>query len=141
MSFSLGPPIPASGYTGPSGTAIGGCRERGNLNGPTVSPQTRRKLRGVAQCTQADLRNVVAGFAGPHAATTTLDGPGYHRTLKLQRRDNGAFLFVVRPRSAKRPQLTITDHDGNACEPFSPMMPTTVAQRRQAVRESCSDLL
>lgn len=68
VSFSSGPPIPASGYTGAPSTSTGGCRERGNLNRATVSPQTRRKLRGVAQCSAAGLRRVVAGTSGDAAS-------------------------------------------------------------------------
>jgi hypothetical protein len=113
------PPIPASGYTGPPGTAIGGCRERVDLDGPTVSPQTRRKLRGVPQCSANGLRQVVAGFAGPRAASATLTGPGYRKTLKLQPRENGAYLFVMRATSGARPQLSITDRNGTVCEPFA----------------------
>jgi hypothetical protein len=97
ISTSSVPPIPASGYTGAPGTSIGGCRERVNLQGPTVSPQTRRKLRGVPQCSLAGLRRVVAGFAGPRAATATLTASGYRKTLKLQPNENGAYLFVLRP--------------------------------------------
>ncbi|MEA2927796.1 MAG: hypothetical protein QOG38_224 [Hyphomicrobiales bacterium] len=80
----------------PAARSIGGCRERVDLNGPTVSPQTRRKPRGVPQCSVAALRRVVAGFAGPHAATATLTAPGYRKTLKLQPKENGTYLLVLR---------------------------------------------
>lgn len=118
VSFSSGPPIPASGYTGAPGTVIGGCRERGNLNRATVSPQTRRKLRGVAQCSVTGLRRVVAGFAGPRAASATLIAAGARKTLKLQPHDNGAYLFVVRSASVSPVRLTITDRKGNVCQPI-----------------------
>lgn len=118
MLISSGPPIPASGYTGAPGTAIGGCRERVDLDGPTVSPQTRRKLRGVPHCRVSGLRRVVAGFAGPRAVSATLAGPGYRKTLKLESNENGAYLFVMRSASTAPPRLSITDRDGNVCEPF-----------------------
>jgi hypothetical protein len=95
-------------YTGPPGTAIGGCRERVDLDGPTVSAQTRRKLRGVPQCSAAGLRRVVAGFAGPRAASATLTAPGYRTTLTLDPKENGAYLFVMRATSASQPRLRIT---------------------------------
>jgi hypothetical protein len=119
ISLSTVPPIPASAYTGPPGTAIGGCRERVDLDGPTVSPQTRRRLRDVPQCSADGLRQVVAGFAGPRAASATLTGPGYRKTLKLQPRENGAYLFVMRATSGARPRLSITDRSGTVCEPFA----------------------
>lgn len=119
VSMSSGPPIPASGYTGPVGTAIGGCRERVNLDGPTVSPQTRRKLRGVPQCATAGLRHVVAGFAGPQAKSVTLAGGRYRKTLRVLPEDNGAYIFVLRPTAGQRPALTITDRSGRSCHPFS----------------------
>jgi hypothetical protein len=115
---SIMPPIPASGYTGPPGTSIGGCRERVDLDGPTVSPQTRRKLRGVPQCSVASLRRVVAGFAGPRAASATLTAPGYRKTLTLDPKENGAYLFVLRSTSDSPPRLSITDRGGRVCEPF-----------------------
>jgi hypothetical protein len=119
-SFSLMPPIPASGYTGAPGTSIGGCRERVDLDGPTVSPQTRRKLRGVPECAVASLRRVVAGFAGPSAASATLTAPGYRKTLTLDPKD-GAYLFVVPSASTEPPQLTITNRDGTVCRPLAKM--------------------
>jgi hypothetical protein len=97
---------------------IGGCRERVNLNGPTVSPQTRRKLRGVPQCSLAGLRRVVAGFAGPRAVSATLTGPGYRKTLKLQPKENSPYLFVMRSTPASPARLSITDRAGNVCEPL-----------------------
>jgi hypothetical protein len=115
VAISSGPPIPASGYTGAPGGAVGGCRERVNLDGPTVSPQTRRKLRSIPQCSRSGLRDVVAGFAGPKAATATLTAPGYRSSLKLRRADNGAYLFVRRPTTGAWPQLSITDRDGHTC--------------------------
>ncbi len=118
VNFSSGPPIPASGYTGAPATSIGGCRERGNLNRSTVSPQTRRKLRGVAQCSVAGLRRVVAGFAGPRAASARLIAAGARKTLKLQPNDNGAYLFVVRSASDSPVRLSITDGRGNICQPL-----------------------
>lgn len=115
VATSSGPPIPASGYTGAPGGPVGGCRERVNLDGPTVSPQTRRRLRNVPQCSRRGLRDVVAGFAGPKAVTATLTTPGYRKSLKLRRTDNGAYLFVLRPTTGTRPQLRITDRDGHTC--------------------------
>jgi hypothetical protein len=109
------PPIPASGYTGPPGTRIGGCRERVSLDGPTVSPQTRRRLRGVPPCSRGSLRDVIAGFAGPHAVKATLNG----RSLRLRPQDNGAFLFVLQTADAQQTQLRITDRDGTVCSPFA----------------------
>jgi hypothetical protein len=119
VNMGSGPPIPASGYTGALGTRIGGCRERVNLRGPTVSPQTRRKLRGVPQCTVAGLRRVVAGFAGPRAVSATLIAPGYQKTLRLRSTENGAYLFVMRSASTSTPRLRITDRAGRVCEPFA----------------------
>jgi hypothetical protein len=110
------PPIPASGYTGPPGTSIGGCRERVALDGPTVSPQTRGKLRGVPQCSTGGLRWVVAGFAGPQAVRASLIGPGYRKTLKLEPTERGAYLFVTRATGTARPRLFITDRNGTRCE-------------------------
>jgi len=127
ISFSSVPPIPASGYTGAPGTSIGGCRERVNLNGPTVSPQTRRKLRDVPQCSIAGLRRVIAGFAGPRAATATLTTAGFQKALKLRSADNGAYLFVARSSSRAPIRLSITDRDGHVCQPLE--------------RSSCSGLL
>lgn len=115
ISHSSMPPIPASGYTGPLGTVIGGCRERVNLEGPTVSPQTRRKLRGVPECSAASLRRVIAGFAGPGGASATLAGPGHRDTLKLQPKENGAYLFVVRGDAPDTYRLTIADRSGKVC--------------------------
>lgn len=57
-SASDGPPIPASGYAGRPGTSIGGCREPVDLNGPTVSEQTRQRLRDVPVCAAASMRIV-----------------------------------------------------------------------------------
>jgi hypothetical protein len=115
FAISSGPPIPASGYTGAPGGPVGGCRERVNLNGPTVSPQTRRRLRNVPQCSRRSLRDVIAGFAGPRAVTATLTAPGYRKSLTLRRSDSGAYLFVLRPTTATRPRLSITDRDGHTC--------------------------
>jgi hypothetical protein len=127
VSMSGGPPIPASGYTGPPGTAIGGCRERVNLNGQTVSPQTRRKLRGVPQCATTGLRHVVAGFAGPRATSVTLADGRYRKTLRVFPRENGAYIFVLRPRTGQRPELTIVDRHGRSCHPLA--SPVSDAER------------
>lgn len=127
VSMSSGPPIPASGYTGPVGTAIGGCRERVNLDGPTVSPQTRRKLRGVPQCATTGLRHVVAGFAGPRATSVTLAGGRYRKTLRVLPRENGAYIFVLRPHTGRRPELTVVDRHGRSCHPFA--SPVSDAER------------
>jgi hypothetical protein len=127
VSTSGGPPIPASGYTGPAGTAIGGCRERVNLDGPTVSPQTRRKLRGVPQCATTGLRYVVAGFAGPRATSVTLAGARYRKTLRVRPSENGAYIFVSRVQTRPRPELTIADRHGRSCHPFAP--PASDAER------------
>lgn len=134
-----GPPIPASGYTGAPGTSIGGCRERVDLDGPTVSPETRRKLRDVPQCSAAGLRRVVAGFAGPHAATATLAGPGYRRTLRLLPAENGAYLFVLRSTSRSPPRLSITERNGKVCRPLLRVRLETACQR--AASAANSDLL
>jgi len=135
VSMSSGPPVPASGYTGPPGTAIGGCRERVNLDGPTVSPQTRRKLRGVPQCGTGGLRRVVAGFAGPHAATAALTGVGYRKTIPLLPDENGAYLFVLRSTAGPPPRLTITDRSGTVCDPFV-RPPKTAADRAASARNA-----
>lgn len=114
---SESPPIPASGYTGAPGTRIGGCREPVDLDGPTVSPQTRRRLRGVPPCTAAGLRRVVAGFAGPQAVAATIDlGRGRTRTQRLGL--DGAYLFVLPVLGTRRPTLTLTTRDGAVCRPF-----------------------
>jgi hypothetical protein len=137
VSMNGGPPIPASGYTGPPGTAIGGCRERVNLDGPTVSPQTRRKLEGVPRCSADGLRHVVAGFAGPHAATATLTGARSRRTLRLLPGENGAYLFVLRWTAGPSPRLTITDRSGTVCRPF--VNPPETAAQRAAVARNASN--
>jgi hypothetical protein len=138
VSISGGPPIPASGYTGAPGTPIGGCRERVNLDGPTVSPQTRRKLRGVPQCAAAGLRQVVAGFAGPKAKSVTLASGQYRKTLRVLAKDNGAYLFVLRPTAGPRPQLTIVDRTRRVCRPFAIPAPATAAQRAAFARNATS---
>jgi hypothetical protein len=127
VSMTSGPPIPASGYTGPAGTAIGGCRERVNLNGPTVSAQTRRKLRGVQACATTGLRHVVAGFAGPRATSVTLAAGRYRKTLRVLPSENGAYIFVLRPQTGHRPELTIVDRRGRSCHPFA--TPASDAER------------
>jgi hypothetical protein len=129
VSISSGPSIPASGYTGAPGAPIGGCRERVNLDGPTVSPQTRRRLRGVPQCAAAGLRQVVAGFAGPKARSVTLASGQYRKTLRVLAKDNGAYLFVLRASAGPRPQLTILDRTGRHCRPFAIPTPATAARR------------
>ncbi|MEA2221488.1 MAG: hypothetical protein QOJ35_4114 [Solirubrobacteraceae bacterium] len=134
VSMSSGPPIPASGYTGPVGTAIGGCRERVDLDGPTVSPQTRRKLRGVPQCAASGLRQVVAGFAGPRAKSVMLAGGRYRRTLRVLPKENGAYLFVLRAGTGPRPELTIIGRNGRSCHPFAGRMPASEAQRAAFAR-------
>lgn len=130
ISFSSGPPIPASGYTGAPGTAIGGCRERVNLDRSTVSPQTRRRLRGVPQCSKDGLRRVVAGFAGPRAVSATLTARGYRRTLKLQPKENSPYLFVVPAASVSNVRLRITDRDRKVCEPFAASRCSSLIGRR-----------
>lgn len=139
FGVSFGPPIPASGYTGPSGTPIGGCRERVNLNGPTVSPQTRRKLRDVPQCSTTGLRRVIAGFAGPRATSATLVASGYRKILKLEPRESGAYLFVLRSNSTAPPRLTITTRSGNTCEPFG-TRPRSLETRPPPKQAACTDL-
>jgi hypothetical protein len=136
INLSSVPPIPASGYTGAPGTSIGGCRERVNLDGPTVSPQTRRKLRGVPQCSVAGLRRVVAGFAGPRAATATLTASGYRRTLKLEPKENGAYLFVVRSASVSLARLRIRERNGKVCEPFAHTACSGLAETTRASSHS-----
>lgn len=113
--FRSGPPIPASGFTGAPGGAIGGCRERVDLDGPTVSPQTRRKLRGVPICEKRSLRTIVSGFAGPDAKTAAITFDGRRTVLDLRPEDDGAFLFVL-PGSATRPDVTITASNGTDCK-------------------------
>lgn len=112
---AYGPPIPASGYTGPAGTAIGGCRERVNLDGPTVSPQTRRKLAHVPECPVSDLRQIVAGFAGPNAATATIIDNGDRKTITLNPKQNGAYLFVLRSAARTPPRVHFADSRGHPC--------------------------
>lgn len=118
VSFSLVAPIPASGYTGASGTAIGGCRERVNLDGPTVSPQTRRILKDVPQCARASMRRVVAGFAGSNAREATLKVGGVQRKQRLRAAEDGAYLFVLASSSTAPVQLRLTTRTGRVCEPF-----------------------
>jgi hypothetical protein len=108
---SLGPAIPASGYTGPPGLEIGGCRERVNLDGPTVSPQTRRRLRDVPECPESSLRQVVAGVGGSAARHATVTADGIRRSQALHAADHGAYLFVLRG-DASRPTLRLTDTAG-----------------------------
>jgi hypothetical protein len=109
---SLGPPIPASGYTGPAGGTLGGCRERVDLDGPTVSPQTRRRLRDVPMCAKASLRKVVAGLGGPSARRAVVTARGLRRTQRLEGVDGGAYLFVL-PAGAADVRVRVTDAAGH----------------------------
>lgn len=113
QSFS-GPLVPASGYSGAPGGRIGGCRERVNLDGPTVSPQTRRKLRNVPICATASLRRVVSGYAGRDAQSVTIRWADQQRVQQVRTADDGAYLFVL-PRSVPRPTVEITLRDGTTC--------------------------
>lgn len=107
------PPFPASGYTGAPGPPIGGCRERVDLDGPTVSPQTRRRLQGVPVCAASSLRLVKFGFAGPDARRATFEVGDQRRTQDLRPQDDGAYLFVLRPTDGRQ-SLTIT-YAGGEC--------------------------
>lgn len=132
VSFSSRPPVPASGYSGALATPIGGCRERVNLDGPTVSAQTRRKLKDVPKCAASSLRKVTAGFAGRKAAQATLTTR--RRTLKLRLRpqDNGAFIFVTSASEAAGAVLRIRHQDGTICRPDRLLLgpgPSTPARR------------
>ena len=124
------PPRPASGYSGAPGPPIGGCRERVNLDGPTVSPQTRRRLKGVPQCLPQGLRHVVAGFAGQEAIKASISTRGLARTQKLDPAENGAYLFVIPAAGHPRPELTFTLRDGRTCRPLAvqPRPPATAAK-------------
>ena len=124
--ISSGPPVPASGYTGPPGTRIGGCRERVKLDGPTVSSQTRRRLKNVPECASSSLRFVIAGFAGRRPVEAAIAGRGYPtQTTPLDPSDDGAYLFVVEPIGKSRPKLTFTLRDGTTC----PALPVIRAGR------------
>ncbi|MCW2989745.1 MAG: hypothetical protein JWM73_339, partial [Solirubrobacterales bacterium] len=109
---AFGAPVPASGYSGPAGPPVGGCRERVDLRGPTVSPQTRRRLRDVPQCAKDSLRVIPYGFAGLKARSVTLSGAGFARTVRVRPREDGAFLFVLRPADFHHRALELTFHDG-----------------------------
>lgn len=141
VSYSKQPPVPASGYTGAVGTQIGGCRERVDLNGPTVSPQTRRRLRNVPECSKSSLRQLVAGFAGRTAAEATLVTRRRTLRLPLRARDDGAFLFVLRPAEATGAKLAIRQRNGTTCFPdrlFTPPNGTPEAlQRGRAAEAAC----
>ncbi|MGI8622791.1 MAG: hypothetical protein ACR2NB_04730 [Solirubrobacteraceae bacterium] len=140
VSIGFGPPISASGYTGPVGTAIGGCRERVNLDGPTVSAQTRRRLRRVPQCTIAGLRRVIAGFAGPNATTATLTAGDRRHSLTLDPSQNGAYLFVVASATSRPPDLAIRTRSGTTCKPFSSPVPAAGTLTLSQAAKNCSDL-
>lgn len=94
-SFAQGPPVPASGYTGRPGPPLGGCREDVDLNGPTVSPQTRKRLRNVPVCAAGSRRVVIAGLAPLDVKRVLVDGPEARRAVTVA--PDGSFLVVARP--------------------------------------------
>ena len=113
------PPIPASGYSRAPGTAIGGCREDVDLDGPTVSPQTARRLRDVPICPPGSRRVVKYGLAGPAARTVTYGNAASAQTVTVAPGTDGAYLFVfdTTPTGTAGRQLTATLDDGSTCGP------------------------
>ncbi|WP_026909547.1 hypothetical protein [Patulibacter minatonensis] len=85
--------IPASGYSGRPGGAVGGCVER--VDPATQSPQTRRRLRGLPVCGRGTARTLIYGFGGAEAVKVELLGSD-RRAVVPGRDDSGAYLFVLR---------------------------------------------
>ncbi|WP_354697294.1 hypothetical protein [Paraconexibacter sp. AEG42_29] len=108
-----GPPVPASGYTGSPGTAIGGCLKHPVLS--SASAITKRRLGGRPLCDPAGGRLVRAGLAGPLATRVTLSNDRVRRTMTPG--PGGAYLFVLKPGTAgvQPLQLTATYRDGTVC--------------------------
>ncbi|HEX8205837.1 MAG TPA: hypothetical protein VF587_07250 [Solirubrobacteraceae bacterium] len=110
--------VPASGYTGRPGPPIGGCRERVDLDGPTVSEETRRRLRDVPVCDVQSLRALVVGFAGSRAHRVTLTVDGEDFTTEVDGNLNGGYLFVLpgpRAEGLRGASVLIEYDDGRAC--------------------------
>ncbi|MEV4419429.1 hypothetical protein AB0L40_05560 [Patulibacter sp. NPDC049589] len=114
-----GPSVPASGYTGRPGSSIGGCKEFVKDPMRTQSKWTRRRLRNVPVCDPAGQRIVKWGFAGPDARKVTYVTGGTKHVQEVSSDDDGAYIFVLRPKDAGRgPRtLTITRKDGSLCDP------------------------
>jgi hypothetical protein len=127
LGFNLdGPPVPASGYTGPVGAkGVGGCKEHvGNV--ATQSKQMRRRLRDLPVCRAAGLRIVKYGFAGPRATKVTFSNDKFTRTATPDPKQNGAYIFVVLPKVAgpKPAVLTTTYDTGLVCRTSIGRSPT-----------------
>ncbi|HWJ49625.1 MAG TPA: hypothetical protein VNR42_01315 [Solirubrobacteraceae bacterium] len=60
------------------------------------------KLGAEPICPAKDLRHFAFGMAGPRARSVTVTGEGLHRTIRLDPRDDGAYLVVRR--SAPSPE-------------------------------------
>lgn len=111
-----GPTVPASGYSGAPGPPVGGCRE--DVPASTMSPQTRRRLRDVPVCDRRGQRIVKWGFAGPTAVRITYGNDRWSRTIRPERGDSGAYIFVLRPQDASgggELVLTTVLRDGTRC--------------------------
>jgi hypothetical protein len=111
-----GPPVPASGYSGAPGPPVGGCRE--HVAASTMSRQTRRRLRLVPVCSRRGLRIVKFGFAGPLTTEVSYGNAKWSRTLRPAKGEDGAYIFVLRPRDAAgggELTLTVSYSDGTIC--------------------------
>lgn len=102
------PEIPASGYSGSPFTPIGGCAERVRRDSPTISPETRRKLLGIPPCSEGSLRTIKYGFAGRSATRVTFANEHVSRTLKVDGKENGAYIFVLLPSETRGKPMTLT---------------------------------
>jgi len=71
-------------------------------------PSTINAEHYCALCTNAQLRTLVAGYAGTGATTVTLTGQGLHQTERLSRDDHGIYLFVLTGRWNRQTRYTIT---------------------------------
>lgn len=113
--------IPASGYSGRAGGAVGGCVER--VDPSTQSPQTRRRLRGLPVCGKGVGRTVIYGFAGSEATRVELRGSD-RPAVAPGDGDSGAWLFVLRS-GAPWTSVRITYRGGIVCtEPLGTARPT-----------------
>jgi hypothetical protein len=110
--------VPTSGYSGTVGDPrVGGCRE--NAPRRTVTRRERRRLRHVPVCGPDAMRRVTLGAAGPAGRTVTYRDRHMRRTIRLNRSDSGAYLFVSRVGGGS-PDVTVTYEDGTRCPGIPP---------------------
>lgn len=117
----VGPPVPASGFTGRPGGTVGGCLQNGIDNSLTVSAETRQRLEGLPLCRRENLRLVQYGFAGPDATRVVFGNDKLEQSVEVARGLSGAYLFVVPLEAAGgRPmKVSVTYENGRTC-PASP---------------------